>query len=557
LLMLNSSRTRSVMQSLNPTVHFQLGDVDRVPIRQIEDSEEILRVILDQSHINEIHRETSVEFRHPGASPWRHAQDWAQAAVDRPEGSALPVYVQELDREQPIDHLSFAFGVALGRFSKDGEGILDPATANSCAGSNGLLFLDNTLDDTDLSDGLGLAAGVTLQDAWDEHGSEVGGGRSLRKWLAFDFFNDVHKVMYENRPIHWPLSSRQRTFVAWVNVHRFTEQTLRVLLADHLNPTLTRLEGELNDLRAARDSADKRAARAAEKLYERKLRARDELKQYMAHVEQCADRGAPPTDNKCPVREQDARYALNLDDGVVINSAALWPLLEPQWKDPKKWWKELSTAKDRKDYDWSHLAMRYWPKRVDEKCQKDPSLGVAHGCFWRYHSARAWKWELRLQDEIGPEFKIVEAPYRPGGQYLGDTGDAAHRVAWLRDHPDEALAAIEQEVVRRMRRGKKREPVAEMRILETGLWTSHAEDIWSMELRLAEKQGSEVRILAPDEPDARATFEKHHPGKVLTRQTLLKNLAPPVDWLEDNKEEAQDGEEDALAEADGGEEGES
>jgi len=139
--------------------------------------------------------------------------------------------------------------------------------------------------------------------------------------------------------------------------------------------------------------------------------------------------------------------------------------------------------------------------------------------------------ELRLQDEIGAEFKIVETPYRPGGQDVGDTGDAVHRSAWLGDHADEALAAIEQEVVRRMGRDKKREPVAVIRILETGLWTSHAEDIWSMELRLAEKQGSEVRILAPDESDARATFAKQYPGKVLARQTFLKNLAPPVDWI--------------------------
>ena len=65
----------------------------------------------------------------------------------------------------------------------------------------------------------------------------------------------------------------------------------------------------------------------------------------------------------------------DLDDGVMINSAALWPLLEPQWKDPKKWWKELATAKGKKDYDWSHLAARYFPSRVDRKCQEDPEPG--------------------------------------------------------------------------------------------------------------------------------------------------------------------------------------
>ena len=58
-----------------------------------------------------------------------------------------------------------------------------------------------------------------------------------------------------------------------------------------------------------------------------------------------------------------------MDDGVIINSAALWPLLAPQWKDPKKWWKELAAAEGKKDYDWSHLAARYFPKRVDAKCQ--------------------------------------------------------------------------------------------------------------------------------------------------------------------------------------------
>ena len=138
----------------------------------------------------------------------------------------------------------------------------------------------------------------------------------------------------------------------------------------------------------------------------------------------------------------------------MINSAALWKLLEPQWKDPKKWWKELATASGKKDYDWARLAMRYWPTRVDDKCRKDPSLGVAHGCFWRYHPARAWAWELRLQDEIGPDFRIEEAPYRPGGRDLGDPGDRGQRAAWLSDHALEALAAIEKEAVRRMGRGK-------------------------------------------------------------------------------------------------------
>ncbi len=113
-------------------------------------------------------------------------------------------------------------------------------------------------------------------------------------------------------------------------------------------------------------------------------------------------------------REVDARYEMDLDDGVMINSAALWPPLEPQWKDPKKWWKELANTDGKKDYDWAHLAKRYFPDRVDGKCKGDPSLAVAHGCFWKYHAEKAYQWELRLQDEIRPTSRSTRtAPTRP------------------------------------------------------------------------------------------------------------------------------------------------
>ena len=547
--LMNSAPGRSILESLNPSVSFQAGDGARLPFWNIDGSGDICQQLVSAFEIHEAHREPSVEFRRLGPSPWCHAQNWAQAAVDRREGMQLPVYVEQLDPEPPSDLLSFALGVTLGRFYPAGsaaEGILDPASADlSHALPHGILFLDTTLDAEDRRDGLGHSAAAPLRAAWNTHASAIGTTRNLRDWLAFDFFKDVHKSMYENRPIHWPLSSAGKTFVAWVNIHRMTEQTLRVLLADHLMPTLARLDGELADLRAARGGADKKAARAAERQYDRMLKTRDELQVFIANVEQCADRGAPPTDNQCPPRERDTRYAPDLDDGVMINSAGLWRLLEPQWKDPKKWWKELATASARKDYDWSHLATRYWPTRVDRKCRQDSSFAVAHGCFWRYHPERAWGWELRLQHEIGPDFRIEEPPYRPGGQDLGDTGDAPHRDAFLRDQPESALAAIEKEAARRMGRGKSRKLVPEMRILEAGLWSAHAEALWEMELRLAEKQGTELRILAPDEPIARAAFESQYPEKIGARKDFLANLVPPAELLEneDAYDEAETSEE--------------
>jgi hypothetical protein len=515
LCAMNTSAARGILESLNPGMGFEVGDVNRLPVLRVDSADVIFSGLMHAFGLHESHRESSIEFCFPGPSPWRYAQVWAQQAVDRPEGAPLPEYIEELDPEPPTDHLSFALGVALGRFASVDEqghpitsnqsGILDPAAADlSHALHAGILFLDGSLDENDQRDDLGQAAAAPLHQAWARHGSAIAPNRNLRNWLRLDFFNDVHKGMYENRPIHWPLSSASKSFVAWLNIHRIDSRTLKVLLADHLIPTRSRIDGELDDLRQVRNSNDRKAAREADTRIGKLTRWREELQAFIDAVEQCADHGPPPTDGRCPEREQDAIYDPDLDDGVMINSSALWPLLEPQWKDPKKWWKELASAQGKKDYDWAHLAMRYWPTRVDAKCQQDPSLGVAHGCFWRYHPERAWAWELRLQQEIGADFRIEEPPYCPGGRELGDGGDGPNRVAWLADHPDEALAAVEKEAIRRMGRGDNRQVVSEMRLLEAGLWSVLPEKVAAMEQRLSDRQGALFSLRAPDEAEGRA-----------------------------------------------------
>lgn len=537
LCLFNSKKAREILQAYNPTIHFEIGDVTRLPLFPIESHQSIVCELEKHFHEYECHRESSVEFRAPGPSAWRSTQAWAQSAVDRPEGSPLPPYEPVYDPEPPTDHLSYALGVALGRFGPNGEGILDPSKDNlTHALPSGILFLDGSLESSDLRDSLGHEASRPLHIAWAEHGRSIDQQSDLRDYLRNKFFEQVHRKMYDSRPIHWPLSSEKKTFVAWVTIHRWDENTLRVLLADHLGESLKRLDGEIDDLRSVRDGADKKEAREAEKRYAKVQKWREELVAFIAAVELCAEQGPPPTDAACPPRETNARYAPNLDDGVMINSAALWPLLLPQWKDPKKWWKELATAKGKKDYDWSHLARRYWPTRVDAKCQEDPSLGVAHGCFWKYHPARAWAWELRLQDEIGPEFRIEEAPYR------GDGGHLAHRAAFLAEHSDDALAAIEKEALRR--RKKKKAPQSELRILEPGLWSKVPDLCYALELRLIEKQGADFRLVAPDEPDARAVYEADHPEQVSRRRALITSATVLEMFPEDDEVDAEEFDED-------------
>lgn len=527
LATLNSAASHATLNALNPSMSFQVGDVLRLPLLNVVHADEVLERVDEAFAASESHNEPSIEYRAPGPSTWTDVQRWAQRAVDLGEGEPLPEYVKELDPEPPTDHISFAVGVALGRFGPNGEGILNPESDNlDHALPHGILFLDGTLADTDLRDDLGHDAAQVIHNTWTEHGSDSAANIGVRKWLRTKFFPDVHKGMYENRPIHWPLTSAGKIFIAWINIHRWNARTLTHLLAK-LNDTLRRIDGEIEDLKEAVNSPDKSTSRDARDDYDDRRKWRDELKEFVDNVQQCADKGPLPPDvaagkKAVPPRDCDAPYDPDLDDGVMINSAALWPLLDPVWKDPKKWWIQLAHAdpKGNKDYDWSHLAMKYWPERVDGKCQTDPSLAVAHGCFWKYHPAKAWKWELRLQDEIGPDFQIEEAPYRD------DDGHEAHRTTYLATEPAESLETAEKELIRR--RGKKDNIriINEMTLLEPGLWSAEPEFCFEIESKFIKKQKAPFRLMAPDEVEARENLLEAKPGLRKNRNELMNKIAP-------------------------------
>jgi hypothetical protein len=437
--LMNTRLARQVLTALNPTIHFLVGDVKRLPLFPIESADEIFAKLDRAFSEHEAARETSVEFKKPGRSAWNYTQGWAQQAVDREPGTLLPDYQPIYEDPPPTNFVSYAIGVALGRFDANGEGILNEAPAN--AFPNGILYLSTYSE----KDSLQYPACQIIKDSWTEHGSAIAKNTPLKKWLRESFFKDVHLGMYESRPIDFPLSSAKKNFVAFISIHRWQDNTLQTLLADYLLPELNTLEGELSDLINARHQGDKKDRAKAEKRYSEVQKLHEELKTFCDKVSQCAEQGSPPANPKDTPREANARFQMDLDDGVMINSAALWSLLEPQWTKPKTWWSELCNAQGKKDYDWAHLAARYFPKRVDEKCQKDPSLAVAHGCFWQYHPAKAYAWELRLQDEIDPDFTIDE-----------ENSDAL-RQEFEEQHPQRVEDLIEAEEKRRERKRKKSE----------------------------------------------------------------------------------------------------
>lgn len=375
--LLNTTAARDTLQSLNPTIDFKNVDVDRLPVGPQHNARAVFDVLDREFSVHEAQRSTSVEFVCPGRSCWRYAQEWAQRAVDARLGEPLPEFTPEFDEPAPAIIAQFNVGQAVGLY-RDGKG-------------PGILFVTPT--------GVRGAGAAELEKGFAEQSSD------LVDWLRDDWF-DLHRKTYENRPVVFPLSSPRRTFFLLVNIHKWTDATLATLLSDYLLPCKAELDGLLADLRTRKLSIDKRERSALDDQFAVANKQMAELDELISSVRVVADSG--PKELEKDEREVDAPFAMNLDDGVMINSAGLWSLLEPFWKEPKKWWRELAHPKGKKDYDWSHLANRYFPKRVAEKCNKDPSLAVAHGCFWRLHPEKAFQWELRFQDEIRSDFTIDE-----------------------------------------------------------------------------------------------------------------------------------------------------
>jgi hypothetical protein len=82
----------------------------------------------------------------------------------------------------------------------------------------------------------------------------------------------------------------------------------------------------------------------------------------------------------------------------------------------------------------------------------------------------------------------------------------------------------------------------DLRLLEEGIWSAQPQEVWELELRLSERQGAEFRLLAPDEPAARAAFEDAHPDRVATRTARIAKLKPDS-TLFDTSAHDEDGEE--------------
>ena len=157
-------------------------------------------------------------------------------------------------------------------------------------------------------------------------------------------------------PIFWPIGSKSGAYSIWLYYSKLSNQTLYSVINDYIEPKLRQTEIELTALRVrkgARNHEDEQQLESLALLEHELIELRDTLL------------------NIAPA------YHPNQDDGVQICAAPLWAFFRHKvWqKVLKDTWIKL----EKGDYDWSHLAMNYWPERVHDKCRTDKSLATIHG----------------------------------------------------------------------------------------------------------------------------------------------------------------------------------
>jgi hypothetical protein len=192
---------------------------------------------------------------------------------------------------------------------------------------------------------------------------DIGAGGDLRSFLEKDFFTKWHFKWYRKRPVYWPIQSNKRSYGFVIFHERVNKDTFYAIQQEpYLKTKRNAVALQMQDLQAQME----RTSGSARKKLERDLAdlqsLADELAEFAQDLEEITLGGYEPKPDW-------------IDDGVILRMAPLWKVI-PIWKsEPKKYWGRL----EKGEYDWSHIAMNYWPERVREKCKTDKSFAIAHG----------------------------------------------------------------------------------------------------------------------------------------------------------------------------------
>jgi type II restriction/modification system DNA methylase subunit YeeA len=130
-------------------------------------------------------------------------------------------------------------------------------------------------------------------------------GKPLRNYFLKDFYND-HVKRYKKRPIYWLFSSPKGSFNALIYMHRYTPDTVSILLNGYLREYIHKLRAKVTQLEHQLGSG---SFSEREKMLTRKEIER--LKDIISELEAWESKVILPLAEK--------RLEIDLDDGVKVN----------------------------------------------------------------------------------------------------------------------------------------------------------------------------------------------------------------------------------------------
>ncbi|WP_293781485.1 BREX-1 system adenine-specific DNA-methyltransferase PglX [uncultured Aeromicrobium sp.] len=348
LAFLCSSVAYEMLMTVNPTLHFQAGNLSSLPLR-VSEAEELPAMVTECIAISEEDwslRETAWSHRASplvsgASSSARLSERWEEWSNDRVAARARlhelevannHLWTREFElqgvvsesvdieesalvrpsREADVAALvSYAVGCMFGRYSLDAPGLIladhGATLQDYLAKVPSPTFMPDTDDVIPIVDGDWFEDDIVerfrqfLRAAFGEQHFEENlrfvteslGVKNLRDYFVKSFYKD-HVQRYKKRPIYWLFSSPKGSFNALIYMHRYTPSTVSTVLNEYLREFQAKIKASLDH--AERSNNAKEADRLRKILLE--------LDEYEHDV-------------LYPLASQN--ITIDLDDGVKLN----------------------------------------------------------------------------------------------------------------------------------------------------------------------------------------------------------------------------------------------
>lgn len=369
----NSIVAQVILKTISPTLNFEVGHIASLPLLPVPCSAEhrvLIEELVASARINWNNSEASWDFKnlaflesgknHANISDaWKCWDIQCAATIRRmqkleTENNRLFIagykLESELQPEVPEDQitlvradarsdmvafLSYAIGCMMGRYSLDKPGLILADAGDTLEqylakvgkpkeqlkfqpDDDGILPVMDVewFEDDIVSRFEAFLVATFGADKLTENIQfiEKSIGADIRSYFLGGFYKD-HLQTYKKRPIYWMAQSPKKAFCALIYLHRYTKDTLSLLLNSYLRPYIVKLNSRIEILAQTEVSAGTAREKTA---------ARKELEKLRKYVRECQE-----WERDVLLPAAQSRIDLDFDDGVKVNYLKLGDVLTP------------------------------------------------------------------------------------------------------------------------------------------------------------------------------------------------------------------------------------